>query len=416
MTLLNKIIDQIYDNIDFFKIGIPIDLERYKKFTELSVFVEYLNKVSAKVDHPNLEAINKFIFSELNSIDSDIIFNNSYLPYHIIFPYFSIRNKYPIKRYENYLSITAKYKLFPPEIPPHREMEWSHFCLKLNLINNFKAPKNCILNQDNYLANFNRDLSYSFTHALFYIYDFGFANSKPLISNFASIKFQTECLIFKSFEEDDIDILLELFINYFGFYRFHSINLELLDVLDYSILSNQFLNFNWKAENNIDKMYHSNLVLGILCCLFIEMSNSKYISLSKKTKLDRKVKNSSVFGPPSKSNLEIGSDNFNLPEFKEYTTWKLIMKSTRKDFAVDDITSFQTKYKLCRHLSMHILRNVNLSNERNKLNILFESEFTRLNLSHYNQDSIRDEYSVLLNGIKRNVCANAQHIRSHRSL
>jgi len=290
MEVLSKIYKEINNNSRYFSVYQNFDIETYKRFSELSIFFELTFDFCGVEYEEDKSTLKKFLISEINSLSENNIFKNIYSSYHIAVPYVSIRKHNKIEKFEKYVKIVSKYKLFPPETPPHRTMEWDYFLYKLDPKYVIPIPQNSILRQDFYPQFFDRDLAYSLTHALFYLMDFGFSTQKPQLVNLEKLKFQLESLIAKFYENNDIDVLLELGINYFSLLPYLELDYDILIILNDALIKTNFIEFNWKTEI-LEKKYHSFFVLGILTALIKKHLSSTIVSNAKRSMLLSKIKN-----------------------------------------------------------------------------------------------------------------------------
>lgn len=398
MKLLQKIVNEIAENLPFFSIQNDIHMDQYKKFTELSVLTEYCNLRHCMSGDTHLERINRFIFDELNTLSADTVFQNFYLPYHLVCPYLSIRKKTKIDKFEKYIDIITDFGFFSPEALPHREMEWSFFRYKLGLEAEVAIPASCILNKKIYLPHLDRELAYSITHALFYKLDFGFMERKQSLKNIDEIKFIIENLIIKSYLQDDIDILLELCVNYFSLYGYTGLNPEILLIAQDCLIKNNFIRFGWNEKGMTQQVYHSFLVLGILCCLLEKLVKVNGWESEKLKGIYEK----SIFY--SEENIEkYQYSDFNVKVFREYKVWQIILDFEEKNIKMENYRDYLEHEGRNEILDSHLAAILDVFLKRNQKGILWEREFEHLNISDDNKKLLQEEYSLLIREVSNTI-------------
>ncbi|MEL1246105.1 hypothetical protein AAEO56_17660 [Flavobacterium sp. DGU11] len=387
MNLLKKIINEVAENLPFFSIQKDIHMDQYKKFTELSVLAEYCNLGHGITRGGELEKINRFIFDELNTLSADTIFQNFYLPYHLVSPYLSIREQMKIDKYEKYIDIITDFGFFSPEALPHREMEWSFFKYKLGLQAEVVIPDSCILNKNIYLSHLDRELTYSITHALFYKLDFGFMEGKQNIRDVEGMRFMIENLIIKSYLENDIDILLELCINYFSLSGYTGLNPEIVLIAQDCLIKNDFIRFGWDEKGITQQVYHSFLVLGILCCLIEKLINvNDAFSLKLKGIYEK-----SIFY--SEENEQLHQDpEFDIRAFREYKAWQVILDFEDKNIRLDNYLNYRNDEGTDPFLDSYLVKMLDIFLKRNQKDILWEREFGYLNIGQENKELLKQQY------------------------
>lgn len=389
MEILTKIYKEINENKNYFSITQTFDIDTYKRFSELSIFFELTSLLCDYTKVEKNSTLGEFLFLEINNIPENIIFKNLYATYHIVVPYVSIRKYKRIEKYEKYLEVVSDNKLFPPETTPHRSMEWDYMLYKLDSNYNVPIPQNSILEQDFYPQFFDRELAYSLTHALFYLTDFGFASRRPQISNFAKLKFQLESLIAKFFENNDIDVLLELGINYFSLLPYLELDYNVLIIINYALYKAKFIEFNWSKEV-LEKKHHSFFVLGILVTLIHHHLNNNMISNAKKEALLLKIKNT-VFSNEEDDSCLICSKE-EIESLSIINSWEIIKKTKNKEFSVELFQNYIDNHDKNPLLTQNILSYLQILKWRNEQNILWTLEFNELNISEVDQLIMKEKY------------------------
>lgn len=391
MSLLERILNEVAKNLNFFSIENDFNMERYKKFTELSMYFEICSSNELLHKNEQLKLVKDFINEQLNLLTADTMFKNPYLAYHIITPYTHFRKINKIERFEKYLNLICEYEFFPPEVPPHREMEWGFLKYKIGIEQNVKIPKSCILHKKILMTHFDRDHAYALTHALIYASDFGFMKSKPPVKDIAQLKFVLECLMIKFYGEDDIDVLLELGINYFGLFQFEQINCEMLNVIDICLNKDNFIEFDWTTDE-VEAKYHSLLLIGILGCQIQMHLQCKNASITKLKKLSTAFENS-VFGKLANEAFGCEKDN-TITTMKEYQTWKIISSLSKKDFDIQHYRNYLETFDKNLNLEAEIIYYLRILQKRNEGNYLWEREFEFLKLDEQKQEKLKKEYST----------------------
>lgn len=390
MKILHKLLAELSINIDYFKLKDLFDEDNYKRFTELVTFVHYCNCNPALKNSRRLELLNKFAKTEVEKLSSDIIFKNLYFSNALLMPYILIRKSNKVTRLEKCMNLVYADNLYGSELPPHREMELDYFKQKLGIVSNVQIPKSSILNSKIHLVDINRDFIYSYTHTLFYLFDFGFIDSKPQNIDLNQIRFQLECLIIKSYQNLDIDVLLELGINYFSLCKFTTINPYVLQIIEAGLIKINFIEFEWKRKNNIHEKYHSFLVLGIFSSLLQSLILNTNITNNFRKKLN-KVFTKSVFNNNNEQEIKI---DFNkIEKMPEFETWKILLAFKSKKI---EFTKYRNHIRLNgfnKYLDEEIVYYLNIYFNRNNLDILWEREFAFLKLPFKNRLILKNTYN-----------------------
>jgi hypothetical protein len=393
MDLLHLIYKEIDKNLTYFSVKEKVNIDTYKRFTELAVFFELTVDNLTSDTEKNTCLLKEHIISEVKSLSPDSILKNVNVSYHIISPYVSIRNHIKIESLEKCLDIVVDNNLFPLETPPHREMEWDYMLYKLGKCSFVKIPNNCILKQDFHLQFIDRELAYAITHALFYTTNFGFANNKPPVKDLGKLKFQLECLIAKFYEENDIDLILELGINYFHLLQFVEIDYNILIIINNCLERTSFIEFEWTKEI-INKKYHSFLVLGIFSAVLKTLLISPKVSEAKKTTLKRII-DKTMFNE-NKYVKSIKEENL-IETMPTIQAWSILKSLKIKNFDKDAYSLYTTKFGKNAYLSEGILSYLQILKQRNELEILWNREFEKLDLNPKAQFILKNDFIVKVN-------------------
>ncbi len=391
MNLVDRIINDLAKNLEFFSIKEDSRQIMFKRFTELTMFMEFYNMRNRT---ENSDKINNFIIKEIENISADEIFSNFHLSYHLVAPYVSIRQYRKINRFEKYLSLITDLKLSRSEVPPHREMEWDYLLYKLGEKTQVSLPVSCILNRRIHLPFLDRGLTYSITHALFYLFDFGFVNNIPSLIDIGKIKFTLECLMVKYYVENDVDIVLELAINYFGLFKFSEVNIELLYLVINLLTKSNFIEQDCDHNFINNEKYHSYLVLGILCCLLQKQINDPQINESKRKKLE-KIYINTLFSPQKVFKNKPGNCTC-FEKTKEFIAWELLLKAIYKEVDICKYRNYLNNFGLNKQLDNALIYYIKYFQKRNKMEILWEKEFEHLNLDLKERRNLTNKYSNYL--------------------
>jgi hypothetical protein len=391
MMLLHTIYKEISKNLTFFSVKESFDADTCKRLTELAIFFEFTHRTVLKYKNDEVvDILKQHLISEVNSITENRIFGNLYISYHSIVPYVSIRRFHKIDKFEKYLKVIIENKLFPIETPPHRSMEWDYLLYKIDMKEKVEIPDFSVLNQDFFPQFFDRETTYTLTHALFYLTDFGFADGLDLSINVEELKFKIGCLISKFYEEKDMDIMLELGINYFSLLPLIDLDFSVLDIICHGLKQTNFIEFDWNQETLVKK-HHTFFVLGILIALLERQIQSP--RLDKDTKNGVIAKFCDLLYDTSKKNKTTSEKGDLINWMPIQTSWEILKNLKSKDFDVESyISASGDNY----FLSKSILSYLDILKQRNDLEILWTKEFEELNASFDDQKRLKKEYGLKL--------------------
>ena len=181
--------------------------EDSKRIAELSMALHYVQKFYPPDAYSDVH-VQKLQSSILDYIHCEgylKLLGNYFLLQQHITPYVFIRSEKTISRYfEGLLKIFQQFDLSVQESFPYRSLERNHLLYKIGSHPISVSFESKIVADALQIQSFNRDLSYAFTHTVFYSTDF----SDLQIVN-QKIKDCSKILIAQSFNANDIDLFLE---------------------------------------------------------------------------------------------------------------------------------------------------------------------------------------------------------------
>jgi hypothetical protein len=384
MNILENIGNGIMSNIDVFSFEEGITEDRYKKFAELCIFMNYCSP-----DHfgSNYIMVKNYLLEKIKTIPADDIFKNPYMVFHIAMPYVFLRKFEKNELLESALKIMFQNKMFLFEVPPHRQMEWNFIKSKMGLSNISKVSTTSILNSNVYLCAVNREMAYAISHSLFYITDFGFAPPPKDLLNIEKLKFQLECLIVKFYKENDLDVVLELCVNYFSLVPHTDLNFNILKVADACIQQNSFID-NAYSESVFIQKYHSLFVIGILFSQLSAHVNNPDLKNDIKEKL-RVVVEATVFSQNTINQTANKKIDDNAVEF---LAWEALQQLNNKEMNQEGYKRYIATYGNNKYLELEIISNLKLLKHRNEKKLLWDREFEYLKVDKKTQNRLINEY------------------------
>jgi hypothetical protein len=384
MNILENIGNGIKSNLEVFSFEEGITEDRYKKFAELCIFMNYCSP-----DHfgPNYNTVKKYLLEKIKTIPADDIFKNPYMVFHIAMPYVFLRRFEKNDVLESVLKIMFQNKMFSFEVPPHRQMEWNFIKNKMGLSNKIKLCNPSILAKDIYLCALNREIAYAISHSLFYITDFGFAALPENLLNVEKLKFQLECLIVKFYKENDLDVVLELCVNYFSLLPKTELNFNILKIADDCIVRNSFIEKEYSEPVFINK-YHSLFVIGILFSQLNNYLDNAVLAMSVKEKL-REAIEATVFS----QNAVKQSVNSKLDtRSAEFLAWEALMQLKDKEMNKEGYKKYVSTYGNNSFMELEIISNLKLLKHRNENGLLWDRELEYLKVDKKTQNRLVKEY------------------------
>jgi uncharacterized membrane protein len=385
MNILENIGNGIKSNLEVFSFEEGITEDRYKKFAELCIFMNYCSP-----DHfgPNYNTVKKYLLEKIKTIPADDIFKNPYMVFHIAMPYVFLRRFEKNDVLESVLKIMFQNKMFSFEVPPHRQMEWNFIKNKMGLSNKIKLCNPSILTSDLYLCAVNREIAYAISHSLFYITDFGFAPPPKNLLNVEKLKFQLECLIVKFYKENDLDVVLELCVNYFSLLTQTALNFNILKIADACIQQNSFIEKEYSEQVFIQK-YHSLFVIGILFSQLNNYLNDPVLATDVREKL-REVVKVTVF---SQNTIKKQSANKKLDDNSvEFLAWEALMQLNNKEMNKEGYRKYISTHGKNGYMELEIISNLKLLKHRNEKNLLWDRELEYLKVDKKTQNRLVKEY------------------------
>ena len=384
MNILENIGNGIMSNLNVFSFEEGITEDRYKKFAELCIFMNYC---SPHHFGPNYNTVKKYLLEKIKTIPADDIFKNPYMVFHIAMPYVFLRRFEKNDLLESALKIMVQNKMFSFEVPPHRQMEWNFIKNKMELSSKIKLGNSSILTSDIYLCAVNREIAYAISHSLFYITDFGFAPPPENLLNVEKLKFQLECLIVKFYKENDLDVVLELCVNYFSLLTQTELNFNILKIADDCIVRNSFIENEYSEPVFIQK-YHSLFVIGLLFSQLNNYLSNSVLAIDVKQKL-REVVESTVFsGNAIKESENKKLDNNSV----EFLAWEALMQLKEKEMNKEGYNKYISTYGNNSFMEREIISNLKLLKHRNENKMLWDRELEYLKLDRKTQNRLIKEY------------------------
>jgi len=386
MNVLQNISNGIKSNLEVFSFENGITEDRYKKFAELSIFFSYCS--SDYFGKENNDSIKKFLLEKIEKIPADDIFKNPYMVFHIAMPYVFLRKFEKIPLLESSLKIMLKNKLFSFEVQPHRQMEWNFIKNKMGLSNKFRLSNPSILSKNIYVCSVNRDMAYAISHSLFYITDFGFCSPPDNLLNIKKLKFQLECLIVKFYKENDLDVVLELSVNYFSLITQTELSFNILSIVDDCISRNSFIEKEY-SEKAFIKKYHSLFVIGILFSqLYSHLSNSR-LSIDVRKKLEEAL-DSTVFSENKTKKEE--TKKLDVYNSMEFLAWEALLQLKNKEMNKEAYTNYVDCFGVNCFLEIEIISNLKLLKNRNENSLLWDREIEYFKLNKESKKLLIKQY------------------------
>ncbi|MGO4772694.1 hypothetical protein ACEN2I_13610 [Flavobacterium sp. W22_SRS_FK3] len=386
MNILQNISNGIKSNLEIFSFEDGITEDRYKKFAELSIFFSYCS--SDHFGEDNNDIIKNFLLEKIKKIPADDIFKNPYMVFHIAMPYVFLRKFEKIDLFESSLKIMFKNNMFSFEVPPHRQMEWSFIKNKMGLQNKFKLCNPSILTQNIYVSSVNREIAYAISHSLFYITDFGVCPPPDNLLNIEKLKFQLECMIVKFYKENDLDVVLELSVNYFSLITLTELNFKILNIVDDCITKNSFLE-NKYFEKVFIKKYHSLFVIGILFSQLNNHLNNSSLSIDVRKKLEETLA-STVFSGNKIQKEKV--KKLDLGNSKEFLAWEALLQLKNKEMNKEVYTEYVDCFGVNYFLELEIISNLKLLKNRNENSLLWDRELEYFKLDKKSKKLLIKEY------------------------
>lgn len=386
MNVLQNISNGIKSNLEVFSFENGITEDRYKKFAELSIFFSYCSSDNFGKD--NNDSIKKFLLEKIKKIPADDIFKNPYMVFHITMPYVFLRKFEKIHLLESSLKIMFKNNLFSFEVPPHRQMEWNFIKNKMGISNKFRLCNPSILSKNIYVCSVNREIAYAISHSLFYITDFGFCPPPDNLLNIKKLKFQLECLIVKFYKENDLDVVLELSVNYFSLITQIELSFNILSIVDDCITRNSFIEKEY-SEKVFIKKYHSLFVIGILFSQLKNHLNNCHLSIDMRKKLEETL-NSTVFSDNKIQKEKI--KKLDLENSKEFLAWEALLQLKNKEMNKEAYTKYVDSFGVNYLLELEIISNLKLLKNRNENSLLWDREIEYFKLDKKSRQLLIKEY------------------------
>jgi len=386
MNVLQNIIKGIKSNLSIFSFEGGMTEDNYKKFAELCIFFSYC--CSENFEEEDKLIIKNFLLEEFEKIPADDIFKNSYMTFPIIMPYIFLSKFRKSQLFETSLKIMFNNNMFNFEVPPYRQMEWNFIKHKRGLIDKFTIENSSILTKNIFLCSVNRNVAYSITHSLFYITDFGFSSPDLDIVRLNKLKFQLECLIVKFYKENDLDVILELCINYFSLLPKINLNFQILNIIDDCISRNSFIE-NQYSEKKFTSKYHSLFVTGLLYALLSKHLNNSTLPIKIKEKLKKAIEQTAFLN----GNLKTDSaKNQKIHSSMAFMAWEALVQLNYKEIDKKAYTRYVSSFGHNYFLELEIISNLELLKVRNENNILWDREFSYLKCDVNSIDLLKKEY------------------------
>ena len=266
---IDYILKGLSENLEFFSIPKGYNQNDLKRFAEFCIFYGIVRDLLKLLYPTHSTRYKQFIIQQLENFDLSVGFSNYYLLYHLLLPYMAVRKDITIDKYEKVLDFFDPTNFISPEIPPFRKEEWNYY---------FSTPENCNihvpldrapLSRQIHLTHIDRDLTYAYTHTMFYRSDYGFKPYSEL--DLGNVDFYAGNLMLRFYYQQDLDLLLELTINYISLahneYRpdFNVLNLPMS-----IIIRNDFIDGKISCES-LESKYHTYLVLLMLMFQLLDL-------------------------------------------------------------------------------------------------------------------------------------------------
>ena len=382
--LFKDILSEISSNLDFFAFRETLNEDTYKRFAELSIMFEH-SRACAKSHCPRKEKkIRYFLKEQLQSLSSDRIFHNYYLSFLYILPYISLRKFHKIEHLERCMEIIMGNKLFSTEIPPHRLMEHDFLLYKIGYKKRIPIPQKSILNSNIYAQFLDRNLVYSITHSLFYLSDFGSGDFMPGIKNYEKLEFLLGILIIKAAEEKDIDLLLELAINYFSLSKKTKVDYNLLHIILNVLQNSNFIKFGLN-KSELEIKYHTYLVLIIfLVRLESILKSNNNLSINERQEIIEFIHKKEFHARVSPQN------------YKHQDAWIVIKSLNKKNFDFALVKKFYQTWGYCKYLSGEINHYLSHLTQRAKKDIMWRRESREIELTKEQRIDLNNQILELL--------------------
>ena len=377
MQALPFILKLVAENLSFFSFEGGFTQERFKRFSELAIFYHYASQHPLAKKAPENKIIKGHLANKISLLSADDIFRNFYTSYHIIMPYVFIRHFKKVAAHEAALNIICENHFFSPEIPPHRQMEWDYTLYKAGRKETLDYASPSILSHSCFLPFLDRELAYAITHALFYLTDFGFAGTKPPVTEIDKLAHRIAWLVARYCGEKDVDVTLELAIAYLALYP-HMKNRKQANILWQEIAAlvqgllehTAFLYIEAENEEALDsvlqKKYHTLFVLGIL----------ETLAQKRKCTLDGQAEQ-------KPNSLLVAS--------------QILTALKKKDYPKELYQHYTKHFGRNNFLETEIQCYLNIYLARNQAGILWQQEFSALNVTKQQQKSLttQAEQSIL---------------------
>jgi hypothetical protein len=376
MKILPFILDTVARNLDFFAFEKDFSQSRFKRFSELAIFFHYASHDHNIRSCAAYTAIADYLGHEMERLSEDDIFKNFYTAYHLIMPYVFIRRFHRIPHLEEALKLVCEMRLFSPEIPPHRQMEWEYMLYQCGRKDSLAWMQDSVLTQSCYLPFIDRDLAYAMTHALFYLTDFGFHTAPPGTVDCDRTGSRVACLAARFAAEKDVDVMLELVIGFVALYPHMSDRRQadaqlanLLALAEGCLAETKFLasgNADM-TEELLEKKYHTLFVLGILHVL-LNGTGQRHDLPAKAV--------AGVFMHGDVSEPALATEENALAQ-----AWRIIDSLRRKNYTADVYAEYRLRFGRSVMLEEEIRFYMAFLKRRNEANILWRQEFTALAVS-----------------------------------
>lgn len=178
-----------------------------KRISELAIAQHYVERLYlGKLSHPDkMEKLKSAIFTFIHSPEYLSQLSNPFLLQPYLTPYIFLRGQgWMSDHFENLLPMFLQNDFTVKQCYPYRRLERQHLLYRLgeDTLGAALLPE---ARADALQAyTYNRDLSYAFTHAVFYLTDFGLLErSDHLIKDVASL------IMVMSYERNDVDLFYE---------------------------------------------------------------------------------------------------------------------------------------------------------------------------------------------------------------
>ena len=240
-----------------------------------------------------------------------------------------------------------------------------------------------------------RDLTYAITHTLFYLNDFGFRDNPYKNIDIKLLQFQLECLLIKAYEDLDVDLLLELAINYLSLSEQTNLNYSFLNLVITCLEKTAFISANYDLKT-FEEKYHSLFVLGILVANVNHILNN--LNTTKNTILSSFIQQVNTLSDPNPKSIRSQTTQFEFPQEleKEHLAWKIIKDLKLKSFTIDEYMLFCERFGSHIYLEKELRFYLNILKKRNNNNILWTKEFQhlKLNTNHNSKEELKIAFNT----------------------